>query len=90
MSTEQRAINCKFLKVIEECKYIESELLVYIDMLKDKGIAFDYTRNDFEDFILWYSKQRILVSTVNPFKCQEIINLIFDYSIDKLGEYRLF
>lgn len=90
MNREQRAVTCKFAKVVEECKYIESELLIYIDILKNKGLTFDYTRSDFEDFLLWYSKQKALISTVSPFKCQDIVNLIFDYSIDKSDEYRLF
>lgn len=90
MNMEERAITCKFSKVIDECEYIKHELLSYIDMLKDKGVDFKYTRSDFEDFLIWYSKQQALVSIVKPFKCQEIINLVFDYSIDKSDEYRLF
>ena len=90
MDMEERAIVCKFSNVSEECKYVENELLNYIDMLKEKGVCFDYTCSSFEDFLLWYSKQKPLISVVGAFKCQEIINLVFDYSIDRSNEYRLF
>lgn len=90
MSIEERAIAHKFLNVNEECKYIETELFNYIDKLKEEGVYFDYTCSSFEGFLLWYSKQKALVSVVGAYKCQEIINLVFDYSIDKSDEYRLF
>lgn len=89
MNIEERAIIQKFVKINKECEYVEAELLNYIDMLKDEGVSFDYTRGSFEDFLIWYSNQKALIAVVNTFKCQEIINLVFDYSIDKSDEYRL-
>lgn len=87
MNIERRAVTYKFSKLSKECEFIEAELLNYIEMLKNKGLNFTYSRCDFEDFLTWYDAQRALRAGVNTYKCQEIINVTFDFSIDKSNEF---
>ena len=87
MTIENRAVVYTFSKLNKECEFVEAELLNYIEMLKGKGLDFTYSRCDFEDFITWYDSKLALRSSVSSYKCQEIINIVFSYSIDKSHEF---